>query len=256
MGGVEIDAVSEWRTTAAVLSALNENQGGWICPVNLDVLRRLADDPELRELVGAADLIVADGAPLLWANRLAGGPRLPERVAGSTLVTTLSAACAQAGRSVFLLGGSPGAADRAAARLASDHPTLTLAGTMCPPMGFEDDPVEMAEIERRLGAATPDVVFVALGFPKQDRLALHLRGVLPSAWFLSCGISLSFVAGDVNRAPRWLQVIGLEWMHRLAQEPRRLARRYLVEDPPFLLTLMSRAAIAGARQRLGRAGNG
>jgi N-acetylglucosaminyldiphosphoundecaprenol N-acetyl-beta-D-mannosaminyltransferase len=250
LGGVEIDAVSEAETIETVLSGLARGRGGWICPVNLDVLRRLAGSSDLRDLVGAADLVVADGAPLLWANRIAGGPRLPERVAGSTLVTTLTAGCAKADRTVFMLGGSPGAAEGAAARLRAEHPTLRVLGTLCPPMGFERDPDQLAAIEERLRSLAPDVVYVALGFPKQDHLALGLRRVLPGAWFLSCGISLSFVAGDVTRAPRWVQVLGLEWLHRLAQEPRRLARRYLVEDPPFLVGLMARAAWAGARRRL------
>jgi N-acetylglucosaminyldiphosphoundecaprenol N-acetyl-beta-D-mannosaminyltransferase len=247
LGGVEIDVLSEAETIATVLTALDAGRGGWICPVNLDVLRRLSEASDLRELVAAAELVVADGAPLLWANRLAGGPRLPERVAGSTLVTTLSVACADAGRSLFLLGGSPGAAERAAAQLRTENPALSIVGTLCPPMGFERDRGQVAEIERRLLEAAPDVVYVALGFPKQDHLALAMRGVLPGAWFLSCGISLSFVAGDVTRAPRWLQVLGLEWLHRLAQEPRRLARRYLIEDPPFLLALVGSAALSRIR---------
>jgi len=254
--GIALDAVTTHATIEAVLAGLEDRRGGWICPVNLDVLRRLTVSPSLRELVAAADLVVADGMPLLWANRLAGATRLPERVAGSTLVGTLAEACAAAGRSVFLLGGSPGAAERAARELRRAHPALRVAGTHCPPFGFERDSDALSEIERRLREPAPDVVFVALGFPKQDRLALSLRATCPSSWFLSCGISLSFLAGDVSRAPRLAQLAGLEWLHRLAQEPRRLARRYLLEGPPFLLRLLGWAAwrrvrwsIAGDRRR-------
>lgn len=246
--GVTLDAVTTHATIEAVLAGLEDRRGGWICPVNLDVLRRLTASPSLRELVAAADLVVADGMPLLWANRLAGGTRLPERVAGSTLVGTLAEACAAAGRSVFLLGGSPGAAEGAARELRRAYPALRVVGTHCPPFGFERDPDALGEIERQLRESVPDVVFVALGFPKQDRLALSLRATCPGSWFLSCGISLSFVAGDVSRAPRLLQLAGLEWLHRLAQEPRRLARRYLLDGPPFLLRLLGWAARCRVRR--------
>jgi N-acetylglucosaminyldiphosphoundecaprenol N-acetyl-beta-D-mannosaminyltransferase len=151
---------------------------------------------------------------------------------------TLPAAAVGTDTSFFLLGGDHGVAESAAQRLVGDHAGLRLAGTYCPPVGFEADPAELAKIEQAIDAAKPKVVFVALGFPKQDRLIERLRATRPSTWFLSCGISLSFVSGDVQRAPVWLQRIGLEWLHRLGQEPRRLARRYLIEGFPFMARLV------------------
>jgi N-acetylglucosaminyldiphosphoundecaprenol N-acetyl-beta-D-mannosaminyltransferase len=179
--------------------------------------------------------------PLLWASRLQGTP-LPERVAGSELIYTLTAAAAEAGRSVFLLGGNPGAAERAGEELRRRNPTLKLAGTRCPPFGFEKDSASVDEITGALEAARPDVVFVCLGFPKQERLIERIRARLPTAWFLGVGISLSFVCGDIRRAPRWMQRIGLEWVHRLAQEPTRLFRRYVLHDIPFAFRLIVSAA--------------
>jgi N-acetylglucosaminyldiphosphoundecaprenol N-acetyl-beta-D-mannosaminyltransferase len=235
--GLPLDRISEDEVIDRVLEGVRTGRGGWICPVNLDVLRKVTRDADLIRLVESADLVTADGMPLVWASKIQGRP-LPERVAGSSLVMTLPAAAVGTDTSFFLLGGDPGVAESAAQRLVGDHAGLRLAGTYCPPIGFESDPAELAKIEEAIDAAKPNVVFVALGFPKQDRLIDRLRATRGSMWFLSCGISLSFVSGDVQRAPVWLQRLGLEWVHRLAQEPRRLARRYLIEGFPFMARLV------------------
>jgi N-acetylglucosaminyldiphosphoundecaprenol N-acetyl-beta-D-mannosaminyltransferase len=239
--GLALDPISEAQTVEAVLAGVRDGRGGWVCPANLDVLRQIAASPEIRALVSPADLVVADGMPLVWASRLLGAP-LPERVAGSSLIQTLPRAAAVSGASIFLLGGNPGATEAAARRLRADSPALRIAGTLCPPFGFEDDPAQLGHIEAALLRAAPDVVFVGLGFPKQERLIRHLRPLLARTWFVSCGISLSFAAGEISRAPVWLQRAGLEWAYRLAQEPRRLARRYLVAGPPVAARLLAGAA--------------
>ena len=158
--------------------------------------------------------------------------------ASSSLTLTLSAAAAEARASIFLLGGNPGTAERAAEVLCERYPGLTVAGTLSPPFGFEHDPAWQARIERALLVADPDIVYVGLGFPKQERLIVALRRALPTTWFVSCGVSFSFIGGELVRAPRLMQRLGLEWLHRLVQEPRRLYRRYLLDGLPFLATLL------------------
>src|SRR4051812_29031627 len=165
--GLDFAAVSERQTIDHVIRGIEAGHGGWICPANLDVLRQWRGSEEVRELMSRADLVVADGMPLIWAGGLQGSP-LPQRVAGSTLTVTLSAAAAAADRSVFLLGGNPGTADAAAAKLVEDNPRLRVAGTLCPPFGFERDEECVDEIVRTLEAAAPDIVYVGLGFPKQE----------------------------------------------------------------------------------------
>ena len=241
--GLDFAAVSERDTIEYVLEGLAHGRGGWICPANLDVLRQWRDSAEVRELVSRADLVVADGMPLIWAGGLQGSP-LPERVAGSSLILSLTDAAADAGASIFLLGGNPGTAEAAVTKLTELSPHLRLAGTLCPPVGFEKDRAWLHRIERSLRETAPDIIYVGLGFPKQERLIADLRGRMPKAWFLSCGISFSFVAGETHRAPVILQRVGLEWLHRMAQEPRRLVRRYLVRGIPFLLELMLSALTA------------
>lgn len=241
--GLEFDAISERETIAHVLEEIADGRGGWICPVNLDVLRQWRASTEVRELVSAANLVLADGMPLIWAGGLRGTP-LPERVAGSSLIVTLSSAAARAGAPIFLLGGNPGSAELATEKLLRNDPELRVARTLCPPFGFEQDPDWLDRIEQALLDARPAIVFVGLGFPKQERLIARLRSVLPSAWFVSCGISFSFVAGEIQRAPVLVQRLGFEWLHRLAQEPRRLYQRYLIQGIPFLLMLLSSSLAA------------
>jgi N-acetylglucosaminyldiphosphoundecaprenol N-acetyl-beta-D-mannosaminyltransferase len=191
----------------------------------------------VRALFAAADLVVADGMPLVWAGELQGSP-LPERVAGSSLILSLTAAAADAGASVFLLGGNPGTADAAAARLVKLSPQLRVAGTLCPPFGFDHDPAWLGRIEQRLNERAPDIMYVGLGCPKQERLIFQLRSRFPTTWFISCGVSFSFVAGDIPRAPATMQRLGLEWLHRMVQEPKRLYRRYLFHGIPFMVHLL------------------
>ena len=243
--GVPFAAWTELEVVQHVMAALGRGEGGALHTPNVDILRQLRR-PELAEVVRGVDLIVPDGMPIVWASRLRGTP-LPERVAGSSLFWSLSRAAVGAERSVFLLGGGEGTAQRAAERLSTEVPGLQVAGWHFPPFGFERRPDELADVEHAVLEAKPDIVFVALGFPKQERLALRLRSSLPGAWFVGCGGTLAMAAGQVSRAPQWVQRTGLEWAYRLAQEPRRLARRYLVDDVPYALGLLARSAATRSR---------
>ena len=245
--GVNLHALTEVQCVRRVIDECVVGWGGWIVTANLDHLRRLVRDSTYGQLCADATLVVADGMPLIWASRIQGTP-LPERVAGSNMISSLTAAAADADKSVYLLGGSPGTADAAAEVFRRRHPQLRIAGTSCPEMGFDKDPAHVSRIGDLLAEAAPDIVYVALGSPKQEQLIRAVRSRLPGAWWMGVGVSFSFLCGDVLRAPQWLQRIGLEWMHRLAQEPRRLAKRYLVEGCPFAARLLAGAAL----QRLER----
>ena len=234
--GVSIHAAEENACIDYIIQRAMHRHGGWVVTANLDHLRRLVGQPSYRELCSEATLLVPDGMPLLWASRIRGTP-LPERVAGSNLIVSLSRAAARAHISVFLLGGNPGTADGAAEVLASRCPGLQVLGTSCPMHGFESDTEQLRELERTLQEHGPGIVYVALGSPKQELVIRHLRQSLPSVWWIGVGISFSYLTGDVHRAPHWLQAIGLEWLHRLSREPRRLFRRYVVDGVPFALRL-------------------
>ncbi len=220
---------------------------------NLDHLLRCNRHPEYLDLVRKADLVVADGMPLIWASRIQGTP-LPERVAGSSLCLSLAEAISPLGRSIFLLGGNPGVAERAAKVLAQRFPGLIIAGTYCPPLGFERIPAEIDCIRSMIGDTKPDIAYVALGSPKQEELIERLRAEFPATWWMGIGISLSFITGEVRRAPKWVQKMGLEWTHRLSQEPKRLARRYLIDGVPFALWLFAWSASKRLREFFGARG--
>jgi N-acetylglucosaminyldiphosphoundecaprenol N-acetyl-beta-D-mannosaminyltransferase len=138
---------------------------------------------------------------------------------------------------------------RAAARLVAASPGLRVAGCHSPAYGFDRDPAALAEVCRAVVAARPDLVYVGIGFPKQEWIISKLRAALPYTWFLGCGAAINFVAGDRMRAPRWMQRTGLEWAHRLAAEPRRLAGRYVAHDAPYALRLLAGACAARYRRR-------
>jgi N-acetylglucosaminyldiphosphoundecaprenol N-acetyl-beta-D-mannosaminyltransferase len=223
-----------------VFRELAEGRGGWILTANLDKLQRFATDASTAALYSGADLIVADGIPLMWASRLQGTP-LPDRVAGSDLVWSIAERLAQSGRTLYLLGGGPGAAEGAARRFRERWPSLRICGIASPRISPEPSEAELAPLRESLRETMPDLVYVALGAPKEERLIAALRDFLPSTWWIGVGISLSFVSGEVTRAPAWMQKTGIEWLHRMLQEPRRLARRYLIDNLPFLLRLLTRA---------------
>jgi N-acetylglucosaminyldiphosphoundecaprenol N-acetyl-beta-D-mannosaminyltransferase len=238
--GMTVARLGMTATLDHMFGALARGQGGWLVTANLDILRRHVQDPQARALYDQADVTVADGMPLVWAARLQ-GEQLPERVAGSSMVGLIAARAAAENRSLYLLGGAPGASAKAASILTERHPGLRIAGTSSPMVGDPPTPEQLGPMREELARLRPDILLVGLGSPKQEKLIQALRDALPSSWMIGVGISFSFIAGDVRRAPRWMQKTGLEWVHRLAQEPRRLAHRYLVEDIPFAFSLFAHA---------------
>jgi len=245
--GLRVHAITEDECVAHVLAALDDDRGGWVVTPNLDHLRRYQCEPRFATACERASLLVPDGRPLLWAAALQGTP-LPGLVAGSNLISSLSEGAASTEHTVFMLGGDPGTAEEAGIMLAHQFPGLRIAGFHCPEFGFEKDPAAMRALGEQLATSGASIVFVALGSPKQEYVIDDLRASLPNAWWLGVGISFSFVTGAVKRAPRWMQRVGLEWLHRLIQEPGRLARRYLIDGLPFAMRLLLRSALTGLRR--------
>jgi N-acetylglucosaminyldiphosphoundecaprenol N-acetyl-beta-D-mannosaminyltransferase len=248
VAGLDFDALSEKQVVARIVADLKDGQGGWVATPNIDICRQARNDEATRNLLGTASLVVADGMPLLWAARLR-GDRFPERVPGASLIFTLSAAAADHGRSIYLLGGGPGVPELAASELVRRFPGLRVAGVDAPPVGFDRQPTELAAVRRRLEEAHPDIVYVGLGFPKQEQLIAAAVPALPTAWFIGCGAAIPFAAGTLARAPEWMQRLGLEWLYRLIREPRRLFGRYILDDLPFAARLIITSALEPLRPR-------
>jgi N-acetylglucosaminyldiphosphoundecaprenol N-acetyl-beta-D-mannosaminyltransferase len=163
------------------------------------------------------------------------------RVAGSAVRLADAWAAGHADAAAAFPGPARDGAWRAARRLVAASPGLRIAGCHSPAYGFDRDPRALGDVCRRVIEAEPDLVYVGIGFPRQERLISRLRPDLPGTWFLGCGAAVNFVAGDRTRAPRWMQRAGLEWAHRLAGEPGRLAGRYVRHDAPYAMRLLARA---------------
>jgi N-acetylglucosaminyldiphosphoundecaprenol N-acetyl-beta-D-mannosaminyltransferase len=238
VAGVPLDPLSVEEVIEAVLARCARPAppaGGpplSVFSLNVDMAVKAGRNPEFRRLLASGSLVTADGMPIVWLGRALGVP-VPERVAGSELVPLLCVRCAREGRSVYFLGAAPGVAARAAERLSRRAPGLRVAGVVSPPLGFDRDPAALDRVIAGVREAAPDVVFVALGAPKQERLIVEHGPAMGAKVLLGIGGSLDMAAGDVRRAPELLQRAGAEWLWRLSLEPRRLWRRYLWEDLPF-----------------------
>jgi len=197
----------------------------------------LDKDPYFREIYSHAGLVLPDGFSLLLAARLV-GKKLRERVTGVDLFKALCRRAAEMGLKVCLLGGKPGSAELAARKLKAAFPKLTIAGTYCPVLGFERDPAQLSEIADRIRQARPHILFVGLGAPKQENWIYEHGLKLGVPVCVGIGGSFEMIGGMVPRAPHWMQVSGLEWLYRLALEPRRLWKRYLIGNFRFMAMVL------------------
>ena len=248
---MEVAKVDSQGLLDHLFETLAEGCGGWLVTANLDILRRFHIDPGARALYQQADIRVADGMPLVWAAAMQGEP-LPERVAGSLLIWSIAERAALEGRSIYLLGGDPGTAAGTRSRFEELYAGIDICGCSDPRLDSPPSEAQLAAIADEIVPLAPDILMLGFGSPKQEQVIEALRPALPGSWMMGVGISFSFVAGQVQGAPAWMRGIGLEWAHRMFQEPGRLARRYLVEDAPFALRLFAHSLFtraAGARNR-------
>jgi exopolysaccharide biosynthesis WecB/TagA/CpsF family protein len=225
--GMQISCVSMHEAVSKVLAWCNSPRGEtcrFLVTPNTDHAVMFQRRADLRASYADASLVLADGAPIVAAARLL-GRSLPERVAGSDLVPQLFAAAGQPLR-VFLLGAAPGVAIQAARRIESQWPNVNVVGSYSPPIGFETDARENARIFDQIAAAATDLVIIGLGAPKQEVWAHLHRHQIKAKVAICAGATIDFLAGHRRRSPVWMQRAGLEWLHRVCSEPRRLAARY------------------------------
>lgn len=235
---ISIDRIDMKETVERIATGLSgpRNRSLHVVTPNVQFVQLARTNARFTEILGKADLSVADGVPLVWASRLLGNP-LPGRVNGTDLMVRLAGESAQRGWTVYLLGGCPGAAEKAAAVLCAQYPALRVIGIDCPPMGFMYNPALDAEVTDRIREAAPDILFVAFGAPKQE-IWIDEHRDLPVGAMVSVGGSFELISGMTRRAPLFFQRAGLEWFWRLMMEPRRLWKRYLVGNTLFLSLLL------------------
>jgi N-acetylglucosaminyldiphosphoundecaprenol N-acetyl-beta-D-mannosaminyltransferase len=234
-GSIWVDAVGLEGALVAIERLVQSRRGGAVFTPNVDHVVVADRHPTFRAAYARADLSLCDGKALFWASRILGHP-LPAKVSGADLFVPVVRLAASRGWRVFLLGGGPGVAAEAAGRLEREL-GVTIAGVSSPAVGLAPTPEEGDEIAR-IAAARPHLVIVCLGAPKGELFIERARARLGPAVSLQLGASLDFYLGRLRRAPRFMQRVGLEWLFRLCQEPRRLAHRYLLQDPAFLWVLL------------------
>jgi N-acetylglucosaminyldiphosphoundecaprenol N-acetyl-beta-D-mannosaminyltransferase len=245
IGRIWVDSVGFAEALERIAWLVDSGQGGSVFTPNVDHVVTAETDARFREAHDVASLSLADGKPLLWASRLLGAP-LPAKVSGSDLVWPLMEQAAARSWRVYLLGGAPGVADEAAEVLRRKL-GVVIVGVDSSHVSLEPPVDGVDPVADRVKAARPDLLLVALGAPKQEIWIHRNRERIGPAVALGIGATLDFVTGRVRRAPRWMSEAGLEWLFRLAQEPRRMAVRYLWKDPRFALILARGAA--GPRSR-------
>jgi N-acetylglucosaminyldiphosphoundecaprenol N-acetyl-beta-D-mannosaminyltransferase len=250
-GKVWVDALTFQGALDAFEELVRAGRGGRVYTPNIDHVVLAEHDARFAAAYARADLSLADGMPLVALSRLR-SVRLPEKVSGSDLVLPLMERAAARGWRVYLLGGVAGVAETAASRLVDRHPALQIVGRDPARVDLRASEAERTAEVARVAAAKPDVVLVALGAPKQEIWIDEVADRLRPAVLIGVGASLDFLAGQAVRAPRWMQQSGLEWLHRLAQDPGRMVQRYLVRDAEFPAIL----ARQYLRERFGKASRG
>lgn len=233
--GVPIDPIEMDEALERAMSAVRARSFMQICTVNLDFLVNARRDNSLRAILGESQMNLADGAPVVWLGR-ARGHEMRQRIAGADFASELMALAATEGTRVFLLGGENRSAFDAADCLRARYPDLQIAGVYEPPRASVDA-MDFDDIIRRLSDAEADILLVALGHPKQEKLIHRLRDRLPVSVAVGVGCTFDLIAGHRTRAPGWMQRHGLEWFFRLVHEPRRLFSRY-VSDACWLMGVL------------------
>ncbi|HEV2972913.1 MAG TPA: WecB/TagA/CpsF family glycosyltransferase [Pirellulales bacterium] len=231
--GFEVDALRMREAVAQLLKWAVERDGvcRFVVTPNADHAVLFQENMKLRQAYASASLVLVDGMPLLLAAKLL-RRGVPERVPGSDLVPALFSAAGEGPETrrslrIYLLGAAPGVAERAADRIKAMWTGVDVVGCYSPPLGFERNPGENEAILARIAQSKCDVLIVGLGAPKQELWVLEHQTHIAAPVALCVGATIDFLAGEKARAPRWMRCVGLEWLHRLGSEPRRLARRYL-----------------------------
>lgn len=240
-GRVWVDALTFDGALDAFEALVKAGRGGRVYTPNIDHVVLAEQDPRFAKAYARADLSFADGMPLVALSRLR-SVALPEKVSGSDFVLPLMERAAAQGWRVYLLGGVEGVADAAAASLLTRYPKLQIVGRDPAFIDLAAPPSQRAAEIARIVAARPDIVLVALGAPKQEIWIDEVAAGVAPAVLIGVGASLDFLAGTSVRAPRWMSRVGLEWLHRLAQDPKRMVQRYLVRDAAFPVILARQLA--------------
>lgn len=232
--GVGISVIDQERAREFLFGVVKNGRRGYVAVTGVHGVSEAQRDPILRDILNRALLATPDGMPMVWMGKLQGHPSI-QRVYGPDLMLNLCEHSIVHGFSHFLYGGVPGVAEQLQQELELRFPGLRIVGTYTPPFRRIND-VELRDLQERVRLARPDFFWVGLSTPKQEHFMAQYMPILPETKiFIGVGAAFDLLVGRVRQAPRWMQRSGLEWLFRFVQEPRRLARRYLVNNPLFIV---------------------
>lgn len=217
----------------AVEKLIHKDEKSYVVAVNVDVIMKIESDSELKELTDKADIVLVDGKPLIWISKIHKRP-IKAKISGSDLVPKLCELAAERGYTMYILGGADGIAERAKEKLEKNLPGIKIVGTYAPPFGFEKNEEELIQINGMISEAQPDLLITCFGCPKQEKFIYRNMDKYDAKVSVSAGATVDFLAGNVKRAPKWMSEHGLEWFYRFLQEPKRMFKRYFVDDVKIL----------------------
>ena len=226
---IEVDNLTMQEALEEIDRLIQTKRGAYVVTPNVDHIVQLERGGEIVDVYKNADLILVDGKPLIWIAKWYGTP-IKEKISGSDLFPLLCDMAAKKSYKMFFLGAAEGVAVKAAYNLKKRFAGLQVVGTYSPPFGFEKDLEEIERIKEMIREVNPEILIVGLGCPKQEMFMYHYSKELGVPVSLGLGASLDFEAGNIKRAPKWMSNHGLEWLFRIIQDPKRMAKRYLVDD--------------------------
>lgn len=224
-----IDNLTMSETLNEIDKLIQKKICSYVVTPNVDHIVRLEKDEELQKVYKNASLILTDGKPLIWISKWYKTP-IKEKISGSDLFPKVCELAANNNYTMYLLGAAEGVADTAAKNLMKKYPGLNVVGTYSPPFGFEKNEQEMNKIKTQIQEVHPDILIVGLGCPKQEKFMYYHCKELGVPISFGLGASIDFEAGNIKRAPKWMSNHGLEWLYRFSKEPKRLFKRYFVDD--------------------------
>ena len=228
-----VNNVSMSETIDQICGFVEQKKKSYVVAINVDVVMKMESDSYLKKITDEADLTLVDGKPLIWISKWHKRP-VKAKISGSDLVPELCKVAAEKGYSIFIIGGKDGIADKAKRNLERDLPGIKIVGTYSPPFGFEKDENELNKINEMITEVHPDLVIACFGCPKQEKWIYENYDKYDGTVSVCAGATVDFLAGNVNRAPQWMSDHGLEWLYRFSQEPKRLFKRYFVDDVKIL----------------------
>ena len=214
------------ETLSSIDKMILSGEKSYIVAINVDVVMKIEADQYLKKITDNADMVLVDGKPLVWISKWHKHP-VKAKISGSDLVPLLCEKARDKGYSVFIIGGKDGIADQAKANLEKNLPGINIVGTYAPPFGFEKDKNELEKINTMISNAHPDLLIACFGCPKQEKWIYENYQKYDAKVSVCAGATVDFLAGNVNRAP---SEHGLEWFYRFTQEPKRMFKRYFVDD--------------------------